>query len=167
MADPTANETPPVHDPSPPGVPFLAPHLVCDGAAAAIDFYAKAFGAQEMMRLPGPDGRLVHASVMINGAMVMLVDEMPEHGMRGPKLLGGTPVTLHLAVPDADAVVARAVQAGATVVMPVADQFWGDRYGVIADPFGHHWSVATPGKDAPRTTEALQEAMRQGAPEQA
>ena len=138
MADPTANETPPVHDLSPPGVPFLAPHLVCDGAAAAIDFYAKAFGAQEMMRLPGPDGRLVHASVMINGAM-----------------------------PDADAVVARAVQAGATVVMPVADQFWGDRYGVIADPFGHHWSVATPGKDAPRTSEALQEAMRQGAPEQA
>ena len=138
----------------------LMPHLVCDGAADAIEFYKRAFGATEMIRLPMPDGRLAHAAVSINGSMVMLVDQNPEYGMRGPTLLGGTPVTIHMMVPDVDAAVARAVDAGATVVMPVADQFWGDRYGVIADPFGHHWSIATPGKDAPRTSEELIAAMQ-------
>lgn len=121
----------------------LAPHLVIDGAAEAIPFYKSAFGADEMIRLPAGDGKLMHAAVRINGAMVMLVDESVTCGMPGPKTLQGTPVTLHLMVDDVDAFVARAVEAGAAVIMPVADMFWGDRYGVIEDPFGHRWSVAT------------------------
>ena len=141
-------------------MPRLSPHLVCDGAAAAIDFYKAAFGAEEVMRLPGPTGKLMHGSVMINGAMVLLVDEMPEHGVLGPNSLGGSPVTIHLVVPDVDAAADRAVQAGATIVMPVADQFWGDRYGVVKDPFGHKWSIATPRPDAPRTEAELNEAAK-------
>jgi PhnB protein len=141
-------------------VPRLSPHLVCDGAADAIDFYKKAFGAEEVMRLPGPNGKLMHASVLINGAMVLLVDEMPEYGVLGPIKIGGTAVTLHLVVPDVDAAVAQAVAAGATVTMPVADQFWGDRYGVIKDPFGHSWSIATPRPDAPKTEAELKDAMK-------
>ena len=126
------------------GMHQLSPHLVCAGAADAIDFYIKAFGASEMVRLPGPDGRIMHASVSINGSSVMLVDEMLEHGIKSPRTLGGTPVTIHLVVPDVDAFVERAVAAGAKVTMPVDDALWGDRYGVIEDPFGHSWSVATP-----------------------
>lgn len=122
----------------------LAPHLVCDGAAGAIEFYKKAFGATEMMRLPGADGRLMHASVLISGAMVMLVDENRDYAMLGPKALKGTPVTLHLIVADADAAIARAESAGARVVMPAADMFWGDRYGQVEDPFGHRWAIASP-----------------------
>ena len=141
-------------------MPRLSPHLVCDGAAAAIDFYKQAFGAEEVMRLPGPGGKLMHGSVMINGAMVLLVDEMPDYGVLGPKSLGGSPVTIHLVVPDVDAAVDRAVQAGATIVMPVADQFWGDRYGVVKDPFGHKWSIATPKPDAPKTEAELNEAAK-------
>jgi PhnB protein len=125
----------------------LAPHITCRGAAKAIDFYKKAFGAVEMMRFPMPDGRLMHAALQINGAMVMLVDEMPEHGVLSPLALKGTPVTLHLNVPDVDKWFARAVKAGATVRMPVADMFWGDRYGIVTDPFGHSWSIATHQKD--------------------
>jgi PhnB protein len=140
------------------GVTLLMPHLTCRDCAKAIDFYVAAFGAEEMMRLPGPDGRLLHASVRLNGAMVMLNDEYPEMGGRSPASLGGTPVTIHLMVDDVDAVVARAVQAGAGIVMPVADQFWGDRYGVVKDPFGHHWSVATP--IWPPRTQAEMEAAR-------
>lgn len=124
----------------------VIPHLVCAGAADAIDFYVRAFGAVEEMRLPGPDGRLMHACVSIMGAPVFLVDEMPEHGNLGPTAIGGTPVTLHLTVPDVDAAYARAVQAGATAEMEPADQFWGDRYGVLLDPFGHRWALATPGE---------------------
>lgn len=138
----------------------LSPHLVCAGAAEAIDFYTRAFGAVEMIRLPMPDGTLAHAAVEINGGTVMLVDENAEHGLRGPLALGGSPVTIHMVVPDVDASVACAIDAGATVVSPVADQFWGDRYGVIKDPFGHLWSIATPGKNAPRTSEELEAAMR-------
>jgi uncharacterized glyoxalase superfamily protein PhnB len=129
------------------GKQTLSPHLICAGAAKAIDFYKKAFGATENMRLPGKDGRLMHASVQVNGACVMLVDEMPEWGALSPKSLKGTPVTVHLNVDDVDAFVKRAVKAGATVVMPVADMFWGDRYGVIEDPFGHRWSIATHVRD--------------------
>src|SRR5690349_9073063 len=128
----------------PAGMHRLSPHLVCDGAADAIDFYVRAFGAEEMMRLPGENGRLMHAAVTINGSSVMLVDENVEYGLIGPKTLGGSPVTIHLVVPDADATYERAVAAGATARMPVADMFWGDRYGVLEDPFGHVWSVATP-----------------------
>jgi uncharacterized glyoxalase superfamily protein PhnB len=124
--------------------PSLTPHLVCDGASDAILFYKKAFGATEMMRLPGANGRLMHAAVEINGAMVMLVDESRDHGMLGPKALGGTPVTMHLRVPDADAAIKRAADAGAKIIMPAADMFWGDRFGQVEDPFGHRWSLATP-----------------------
>jgi len=143
-----------------PVMPRLSPHLVCDGAAEAIDFYKEAFGAEEVMRLPGPNGRLMHASVMINGAMVLLVDEMPEYNVLGPAKLGGTAVTLHLVVPDVDAAFARAVEAGATATMEVADQFWGDRYGVLKDPFGHSWSLATPKPGAPRTEAELKDAAK-------
>jgi PhnB protein len=128
----------------PEGLHQLSPHLVCAGAADAIDFYKAAFGAVERMRLPGPDGKLMHGTVVINGSSVMLVDENLDFGMRSPKTLGGTSVTIHLIVPDADAWVARAVEAGATVTMPVADMSWGDRYGVVEDPFGHSWALATP-----------------------
>ena len=142
----------------------VVPHLVCRGAAKAIDFYKAAFGAEEMIRLPGPDGRLAHASVMINGNMVMLVDEFPDMTVQSPQSLGGTAVTLHLAVTDAKGVVDRAVKAGAKLVMPVERQFWGDLYGMIEDPFGHKWSIATPGENAPRTNESLQEAMMAAGP---
>ncbi len=127
--------------------PSLTPHITCRNASKAIDFYKEAFGAVEMMRLPAPDGRLMHAALQINGGVLMLNDEMPEHGALSPLALKGTPVTLHLNVPDVDAAFARAVDAGATVLMPVADMFWGDRYGIVTDPFGHAWSIATHKKD--------------------
>src|SRR5262249_16723041 len=137
-------------------------HLICAGAAAAIDFYKKAFGAEEIMRLPGQDGKLMHASVTINGARVMLVDEAPSHNMLGPKALKGTPVTLHLNVANVDKWFDRAVTAGAKVIVPVADMFWGDRYGVVEDPFGHHWSIATPVKQMSATD--IAEAARKAGP---
>jgi PhnB protein len=141
----------------PQGMHSVTPHLVCAGAAKAIEFYKSAFGAEECARLPGPDGRLMHAAVKIGDSQVMLVDEMPEWGALGPKSLKGSPVTIHLYVDDVDAVVARAVKAGAKVTMPVADQFWGDRYGKLEDPFGHHWSVATHVRDV--SMEEAQKAM--------
>ena len=127
--------------------PAVLPHLVVDDAAAAIDFYVKAFGAVERGRVPGPDGKLIHAAVDVNGSTVMLNDDFPE--MSGgksmtPKALGGTPVTIHLVVTDVDKKFQQAVDAGATVVMPVEDQFWGDRYGMLRDPFGHKWSLGQP-----------------------
>ena len=128
----------------PEGMRALSPHLVCAGAAAAIDFYKAAFGATELMRLAAPDGKIMHAALGINGCSVMLVDEHRDYGMLSPQALGGTPVTIHLVVADVDAFVAHAVESGATVAMPIADMFWGDRYGVIQDPFGHRWSIATP-----------------------
>ena len=127
--------------------PAVSPHLVVDDAAAAIDFYVKAFDAVELGRVPGPDGRLVHAALRINGFLVMLNDDFPETcGGKSmtPKSLGGTPVTIHMTVTDVDAKFQRALDAGATVVGALEDQFWGDRYGVVADPFGHHWSLAQP-----------------------
>lgn len=143
-------------------VPPIMPHLVCKGAAEAIAFYAEAFGATELMRLPGPDGRLVHAALSLNGGIVMLVDEFPEMCNVSPLTLKGTAVTLHLVVPNVDAFTARAVSAGAKVIMPVADQFWGDRYGLVEDPFGHRWSIATPGK--PMTPDEIQAAMQAAMP---
>jgi PhnB protein len=125
----------------------LSPHLICDGAADAIAFYKAAFGAEEMTRLPGKNGKLMHACIKVCGSSVMLVDEMPECGALSPKSLKGTPVSIHLYVDDVDAFVARAVKAGAKVTMPVADMFWGDRFGMIEDPFGHRWSVATHQRD--------------------
>jgi len=133
--------------PIPEGMHSLTPHLVCAGAADAIEFYKKAFGAIETSRMPGPQGRLMHAAVRIGDSTLMLVDEMPEWGSLGPKALKGSPVTVHLYVEDVDATVAKAVAAGAKVTMPVAEMFWGDRYGQLEDPFGHRWSVATHTRD--------------------
>ena len=141
----------------PQGMHTVTPHLICAGAAQAIEFYKQAFGAIEEARLPGPDGRLMHASVRIGDSQVMLVDEMPEWGALGPKSLKGSPVTIHLIVDDVDSFVARAVKAGAKVTMLVEDQFWGDRYGKLEDPFGHHWSVATPVREV--SMEEAQKAM--------
>ena len=143
----------------PEGMHILSPHLVCAGAAEAIDFYKAAFGATEMVRLAAPNGALIHACLSLNGSSVMLVNENRDFGMLSPKALGGTPVTIHLIVSDVDAVVQQAVGAGATVKMPVQDMFWGDRYGLIVDPFGHQWSVATPLR-APMTQAELEEAAR-------
>ena len=134
-------------NPIPEGMHTVTPHLVCAGAGAAIDFYKKAFGATETSRMPGPGGKLMHASIRIGDSAVMLVDEMPEWGSLGPKALKGSPVVIHLYVDDVDAFTARAVAAGAKVTMPVADMFWGDRYGQLEDPFGHRWSVATHVRD--------------------
>ncbi len=150
--------------PIPEGMHSVTPHLVCADAANAIDFYRRAFGAVEAARLPGLSGKLMHAMIRIGDSAVMLVDEMPEFGSLGPAALHGTPVTLHLYVEDADAVFARAVEAGATVKMPLADMFWGDRYGIVIDPFGHQWSIATHIRDVGREEmrQAI-EAMAQGA----
>jgi len=129
--------------PIPDGMHSLTPHLVCAGAADAIGFYKAAFNAVEVSRLPGPDGKLMHGMVRIGNSALMLVDENAGCAMLGPRALKGSPVTIHLYVDDVDATVARAVSAGAKVTMPVMDAFWGDRYGQLEDPFGHHWSVAT------------------------
>ncbi len=143
----------------PEGMHTVTPHLVCAGAADAIKFYKKAFGAEEVMKLAAPNGKIMHAQVRIAGSPVMLVDEVPEWGAVGPKGLKGTPVTIHLYVEDADAFAKRAERAGAKVVMPVADMFWGDRYGVLEDPFGHRWSVATHQRDL--TPAEIKKAMQQ------
>ncbi len=131
----------------PEGMHGVTPHLVCAGAMEALEFYKKAFGAVEAARLPGPDGKLMHGMLIIAGSPVMFTDEMPQCGAMSPKTLKGTPVTIHLYVPDADAFYARAVAAGAKAVMPPADMFWGDRYGALEDPWGHNWSVATHRED--------------------
>jgi uncharacterized glyoxalase superfamily protein PhnB len=143
--------------PIPDGMHSLTPHIVCAGAADAITFYKKAFDAVELARLPGPDGKLMHAMVRIGDSPLMLVDENPQCGMLGPKALEGSPVAVHLYVRDVDATVARAVAAGAKVTMPVAEMFWGDRYGQLEDPFGHRWSVATHTRDL--SPEAIREGM--------
>jgi PhnB protein len=127
--------------------PALSPHLVVDDAAAAIDFYVNAFGAEEIGRVPRPDGKLVHAALRINGFTVLLNDDFPEvcgGKSMTPRSLGGTPVTIHLTVTDVDAKFQRALDAGATVVVPLEDQFWGARYGIVTDPFGHQWSLGQP-----------------------
>jgi PhnB protein len=128
--------------------PPVTPYLTVDGAAAAIDFYKRAFGAVEVARQPTPDGsKIIHAAISINGGLVFLCDDFsasnPEMAQKTPHKLGGTPVTLHLDLPDVDATWQQAVAAGARVVMPLAEQFWGDRYGQLEDPFGHAWSLAT------------------------
>lgn len=127
----------------PDGFNSVSAHLVVRGAAQAIEFYKKAFGAEEISRMPGPDGKsLMHAEVKIGNSTVMLVDENPEWGMRSPQSIGGSPVTLHIYAEDADAIYDRAVKAGATATMPLMDAFWGDRYGKLTDPFGHEWGIA-------------------------
>jgi PhnB protein len=129
--------------PIPQGYPRVTPYLHVSGAAAAIDFYRDVLGAEERMRMPGPEGKLGHAELQIGESIVMLADEFPDMGVRGPKSIGGTPVTLHVYVEDVDAVFDAALAAGATSVRAVEDQFYGDRVGQFEDPFGHHWSIAT------------------------
>jgi PhnB protein len=146
--------------PVPDWIHTVTPHLVCDGAAEAIEFYKKAFNAVEMMRLPGPQGKLIHASIRIGDSAIMLADEFPEWGSFGPNSLKGSPVTIHLQVEDVDALFEQAVSAGAEVKMPVQDMFWGDRYGYLEDPFGHHWAIATHVRDV--SPEELQEAALKG-----
>jgi uncharacterized glyoxalase superfamily protein PhnB len=122
---------------------LLTPHLVCRDPAGAIEFYKRAFGAEEMRVVRTPDGSVMHAALTVGGAMFFLAPECAEFGSRSPQVLGGTPVTLNLHVKDCDAFFERAVAAGCAVRMPLADMFWGDRYGVLADPYGHAWSIAT------------------------
>lgn len=122
----------------------VTPHLVCADASAAIAFYQRAFNAEERFRLPGPDGKgIMHACIQIGDSPVFLVDENPQWGSHSPTSLKGTPVTIHLQVENVDELYAQAVAAGGTVKMSPADMFWGDRYGVLLDPFGHQWSIAT------------------------
>lgn len=141
----------------PEGMHTITPHLFCEGAAEAIEFYKKAFNAVELSRLPGPDGKIMHAQLRIGDSALMLCDAVPQCGGFGALALKGSPVTIHLYVPDVDAIYAQAVKAGATARMPVEDMFWGDRYGMLVDPFGHHWSVATHKRDL--TPEQIKEGM--------
>ena len=129
--------------PVPEGMHTVTPHLVCAGAADAIEFYKDAFNAVELSRLPGAQGKLINARMRIGDSILMLMDEFPEFGARGPRFLRGSPVTIHLQVEDVDAVVKQAAAAGAYITKPAKDEAWGDRYAMLGDPFGHHWSVAT------------------------
>jgi PhnB protein len=148
--------------PIPEGMHSVTPHLICAGAAEAIEFYKKAFGASETSRLTGPNGKLMHASIRIGDSTIMLVDEMREYGSLGPQVLKGSPVVIHLYVEDVDAFTARAVAAGAKITMPVQDMFWGDRYGQLEDPFGHRWSVATHVRDvSPGDMQQAMQKMRE------
>jgi PhnB protein len=133
--------------PVPEGYHSVTPYLAVDGAADAIAFYKKAFGATEVMSMPGPGGKVGHAEIEIGGSRIMLADEYPDMNFRSPKAYGGSPVGLHLYVADVDAVAQRAVAAGAKELRPVKDQFYGDRSGSIEDPFGHVWHIATRKED--------------------
>lgn len=152
--------------PIPPGLHGLIPHLVCDPCSEAIAFYVKAFGAEEMHRMLAPDGRrIMHAAIRIGESLLFLVDDFPEHcggKSSSPKALQGNSVSLHRYVANCDAAIKRAEEAGATVVMPPQDMFWGDRYGVIIDPFGHKWSFGTHLKDL--TPDEMQAAMKKASP---
>lgn len=129
--------------PVPEGYPRVMPYLIVDGGAAAIDFYTQILGASERMRMPGPDGKLGHAELQLGDSVIMLADENPEMGARGPRSVGGSPVTIHAYVDDVDDTFERALQAGAKTLQAVEDRFYGDRVGQIEDPFGHRWSLAT------------------------
>lgn len=134
--------------PIPDGFRTVTPHMTVKDGAAAIEFYKKAFGAEEIMRMPGPDGKgVMHAEIKIGDSIIMLNDEFPGHGPKAPTSLNGTSCTIHLYVTDVDAAFNKAVAAGAQPAMPVQDMFWGDRYGGVTDPFGHRWSVATHKED--------------------
>ena len=147
-------------DPIPEGFRTVTPHLVVNDCKAAIEFYKNAFGAEERYRMTAPDGsKVVHAEISIGDSVVMLADEFPEMGSNSPTSIGDTPVSVHLAVEDVDRWFSRAVDAGATVTMPLEDMFWGDRYGRLSDPFGHSWSLATHIKDA--TPEEMDAALKQ------
>jgi PhnB protein len=134
-------------NPIPPGYAGATPYLIIRDADRALDFYKEVFGAKETLRLDYPDGKVAHAELAIGEGHVMLSEELPDRGFRGPLSFGGTPVSLLVYVKDVDAVFAKAIAAGAETKHPVADQFYGDRSGTIVDPFGHVWSIATHKKD--------------------
>lgn len=132
----------------PDGYHTVTPYLTIRGAAQALDFYKRAFGAEELCRMPGPDGKsIMHAEIKIGDSVIFLSDEFPDMGSRSPQSLGGTTGYLHIYVEDVDAAFKQAVTAGAQVQMPVADMFWGDRFGKLADPFGHEWGLSTHKED--------------------
>jgi PhnB protein len=147
--------------PIPEGYSTVTPYLVFDDAASAIDFYKTAFGAKERMRMEAPGGKIGHAEIEIGDSIVMLADAFPQSTTKPPSELGGTTASVFLYVEDVDAVVQRAVDAGGTITMEVADQFWGDRFGSLNDPFGHSWSIATHVEDVPpdQMAERAKEAM--------
>lgn len=149
--------------PVPNGMHTVTPHIVCANAAEAIDFYKKAFNATELTRLAGPDGKLMHGAIRIGDSVVMLADEYPSWGSFGPNSLKGTSVTLHLYVEDADSQFNQAVTAGCTAKMQPTDMFWGDRYGMVQDPFGHQWAIATHIRDV--SPEEIKAAAGKGCPE--
>jgi PhnB protein len=129
--------------PIPDGYHSVTPYLIVDDAARALEFYKKAFGAKELMRMPKPNGKIGHAEIKVGDSAIMLADESPEVGARSPRSFGGSPVSIFLYVEDVDTTFAKAVDAGGKVQRPVADQFYGDRMGGIEDPFGHAWYIAT------------------------
>jgi PhnB protein len=133
--------------PVPDGYHTLTPFLTVRDAVKAIEFYKQAFGAEERGVAKGPDGKVMHAELKIGDSIIMLSDEFPEFGSKSPEAIGGSPMGLHIYLDGVDAAFDRAVKAGATVEMPVMDQFWGDRYGKLRDPFGHKWSIGTHIKD--------------------
>jgi PhnB protein len=146
----------------PEGYHSVTPYIVVDGADRAIDFYRRAFGAEELVRMPGPGGKISHAEIRIGDSMVMLADPVPGTTLVPPSTLGGTTASLMIYVPDVDATYRRAVSAGATARQEPADMFWGDRFGKLADPFGHEWMLATHVEDvAPEEMERRMAAMRQ------
>lgn len=149
--------------PIPDGYHTATPYLILKDAAQAIDFYKRAFGAAELMRFPGPGGKIGHAEIKIGDSQIMLADEFPDMGHKSPTSLGGTPVSIMLYVNDVDATAAQAVSAGAKVTKPVQDQFYGDRSGTIEDPFGHVWHISTHKEDvAPDEMDRrVKEAMKQ------
>ena len=151
--------------PVPDGYHTVTPYLIIDGAARALEFYREAFGATELMRMPGPNGRVMHAEMQIGDSRVMLADEFPDMGYRGPQAYGGTSVTLLLYVENVDAVFQQAVAAGAKVLRPLENQFYGDRSGTVGDPFGHIWSLASHVEDvSPEEMNARLAAMQQSKP---
>jgi PhnB protein len=152
--------------PIPPGYHTVTPYLSIKGAARAIDFYKKAFGATELCRLTGPNGSVGHAEIKIGDSPVMLSDECPDMGSKSPETLGGSPAGIALYVEDADAIFARAIAAGAVEVRPLKDQFWGDRSGTVRDPFGYSWTICTHKEDvSPQEMQSRFDAMmKQHAP---
>lgn len=147
----------------PKGFTSITPHLTIRSCAEAIEFYKKAFGAKQLTGMPGPGGKIMHATLRIGDGVIMVNDEFPEMGNKSPQLLEGTPVTIHLYSKKPDAVFEAAVAAGAKVVMPMANQFWGDRYGIVMDPYGHQWSIAAQvEKLSPKQMKKRMEAMMAG-----
>ena len=145
--------------PIPEGYQSVSPALAVDGAAEAIEFYRRAFGAKERFRMPGPDGSIAHAELEIGDSVVMISDPFPHSTVRPPRELGGTTVGLFVYVENVDAVFEQAVKEGATVTMALEDMFWGDRFGTVTDPYGHSWSFATHIEDVP--PEEMEERMKQ------